>query len=176
MNAIFRRTVWLILLLIVGVMPASAQVGGEELPEGVTGDDVYRVSSKLYCDVCEGVPVSACPSPTCAAWRQEIATLLGEGKADQEIMAYFAQNYGDDVTGIPLEGTQRYLALLVPLMVALLLGGMVAWQLGRMRQRGLTRAQSAAQSAGLQSGYQRPVPDNVDPAYLERFLSLLEER
>lgn len=171
----------LILLLAVMLAPLAvanvtvAQLGGEDLPEGVTGDDVYRVSSKMYCDVCAGVPVSACASPTCAAWRQEVANLLGQGYTDEEIMQEFAVLYGDEISGVPLGGSDRTIALLLPALLALGVAVVIVWQVLAVRQRGSSRAQAAADAAGLHEDFERPVPDNVDPEYLERFLILLEE-
>lgn len=165
----------LLLILVLSFSSAGAQLGGEELPEGISGDDVYRVASGIYCDVCAGVPISACPSPTCAAWRQEIATLLGEGYADADIRQYFADRYGDEVTGVPLQNNQRNLALGLPVLLIAVIGVVIGYQIWRLRQRGQSRAQQAAHSAGLLSDHKRPVPDNVDPEYLKRFLSLLED-
>jgi len=172
------RAPLLLILLLLLVLPsaAQAQVSGEELPEGVTGDDVYRVASKLYCDVCAGVPLSACPSPTCVAWRQEIAELIGQGLNDDSIRRYFADRYGGDVTGVPLDTNQRNLALGLPAILTIILGIGVIYQVWRMRQQGETQAQVAARSAGIRTDYARPVPDNVDRDYLDRFLKLLEGR
>ncbi|NJL93482.1 MAG: hypothetical protein HC915_06990 [Anaerolineae bacterium] len=49
----------LVLLLSAGVV--NAQLAGEEVPPGVSEDDVYRVSRQMYCDVCMGVPISELP-------------------------------------------------------------------------------------------------------------------
>ena len=167
-----------LLVLALALLPgtASAQLGGEELPEGVEGEDVYRVSSQMYCDVCAGVPISSCPSPTCAAWRQEIANLLGQGFDDTEVMGYFADRYGDEVTGVPLREEDRNFALGLPALLILIVGVLVVYQLWRLQSRGGGRAQVAANAAGVLPDHKRPVPDNVDPSYLHRFLSLLEER
>jgi cytochrome c-type biogenesis protein CcmH/NrfF len=167
----------LILLLAMLIAPLSvhAQIGGEELPEGVTSDDVFRVSNRMYCDVCAGVPVSACPSPTCAAWRQEVATMLGEGYTDDEILQEFARLYGDNISGIPLGGSDRTIAFGLPAVLAALVALVIGWQVWQIRQRDTSRAHAAANAAGLIEGFERPVPDNVDPDYLERFLQLLEE-
>jgi cytochrome c-type biogenesis protein CcmH/NrfF len=163
-----------ILSALLGVAVAAAQTGGEELPPGVTADDVYRVSRKMYCDVCAGIPISDCPSPTCAAWRQEVANLLGEGYTDDEILQYFAERYGEKVSGVPLNKKDRIFTLGLPLTVALLVGMVIIWQVVRLSRGGETLAVQAAHAAGLRSEYERPVPDNVDPDYLERFLSLVE--
>jgi len=166
----------LLIVLMLGVSSAGAQLGGEQLPEGVSGDDVYRVSSQLYCDVCAGVPLSSCPSPTCLRWRQEIANLLGQGRSDEEIFSYFAENHGGEVTGVPLERGQRNVALGFPLLMTLVLGLLVMWQIWRIRARGETRAQLAARQAGTRPDYDRPVPDNVDAEALARFMTLVNER
>ena len=162
-------------VMMLAPLTVSAQLGGEELPEGVTGDDVFRVSSKMYCDVCAGVPVSACGSPTCAAWRQEVANLLGEGYNDDEILEEFAVLYGDKISGVPLDGSDRTIAFGLPALLAVVAAVVIGWQVWQLRQRGASRAQAAAAAAGLVEGYERPVPDNVDLDYLERFLLLLEE-
>ena len=165
-----------VMLAPLGVAHVTvAQLGGEDLPPGVTGDDVYRVSSKMYCDVCAGVPVSACASPTCAAWRQEVANLLGDGYTDDEILQEFSTLYGDKISGVPLGGSDRTIALVFPALLALGIAAVIVWQVLQLRQRGSSRAQAAADAAGLVEGFNRPVPDNVDAEYLERFLVLLEE-
>lgn len=173
-----RRWIFLAIVaafLLMIPLSASAQLGGEELPEGVSGDDVYRVSSQMYCDVCAGVPISSCPSVTCRAWRQEIANLLGQGMSDQDIMEFFAVRYGDDVTGVPVQGSERNLALLVPIVATLIVGTLIVWRLWHLREKGDNRARQAAQAAGLLQEYDRPVPDNVDHLYLERFLRMVED-
>lgn len=171
----FRLALLLALSLsLLAPLSVNAQLGGEELPPGVTEDDVYRVSSELYCDVCAGIPLSTCPSTTCFRWRQEIANLLGEGRSDAEVYAYFAENYGDEVTGVPLESGGRNLALGLPALLALLLGVAVVWRLWSVQQSQQNRAVQAAQSAGLHEDYQRPVPDNVDPQGLEAFMQIVE--
>lgn len=164
-------------LLAVAYVPSvGAQMSGEELPPGVTADEVYAVSSKMYCEVCAGVPLSDCPSVTCRAWRQEIATLLGEGYTADEIKQSFAENYGGAVTGVPLKDSDRNLGFGLPAALILGAGLLIVGRLWMLRQKGETRALQAARAAGLNPDYDRPVPDNVDAEYLERFMRLVEER
>jgi formate-dependent nitrite reductase complex subunit NrfF len=170
----------LIILLIVGaaILMAPGTVlaqdtAGENLPAGVEGEDVYRVASQMYCEVCQGVPLSSCSSVTCTAWRQQIATMLGQGFEDQEIFTYFSERYGDEVTGIPLEGEQRDFALVLPLAIAIVVGLAILWRVRWMQ--GESQGLQVARAAGLHEGFARPVPDNVDREYLERFLALLKD-
>lgn len=172
-----RPVLLLIALMLVLVPSASAQLGGEDLPPGVSQDDIYRVSSQMYCEVCEGVAVSNCPSPTCRAWRQEIAELMGEGLTDEEIMETFATLYGDEISGVPIDGSERNFALYLPIALIVVAGVAVLWKVWDVRGRGDSRAMEAAKSAGLHEKYDRPVPDNVaSEAYLEKFLELVEKR
>jgi len=170
---------WLsLLVLLVGlaVVPTvGAQLGGEELPPGVTHDDVYAVADQMYCDVCEGIPLSSCTSVTCAAWRQEIANLLGQGQTADEIQQYFAERYGNEVTGVPISESQRNIAFGLPALLAVVLAVFVGWQLLRYQQSKNNNALDVARRAGLDSAYDRPVPDNVDPQGLSAFLTLVEE-
>jgi cytochrome c-type biogenesis protein CcmH/NrfF len=167
----------LAVLILAFVPTVQAQMGGEDLPPGVTMDDVYRVSRKMYCDVCQGIPISDCPSPTCAAWRQEVAVLLGEGYTDDEILEYFADRYGEKISGVPIKEKNRLLALGLPALLATIFGLVVVWQLLRLRERGESRALQAAKAAGtLVTEYGRPVPDNVDFNALERFLRMVDEQ
>jgi len=174
-----RRGLALLLILAILILPSrtiQAQMGGEELPPGVTGDDVYRVSRQMYCDVCAGVPISDCPSPTCMAWRQEVAVMLGQGYEDQEILERFAELYGSKISGVPIQNRDRTMALGLPALLIALFGGVVIWQVYRLRQRGESRAHQAARTAGQHQSYTRPVPDNVEQEALERFLKLVGEK
>lgn len=167
----------LISVFLLSFAPAVvAQMSGEVLPPGVTADDVYRISNKMYCEVCAGVPLSDCPSVTCRAWRQEIARLLGEGYSDSDIKSYFAENYGSAVTGVPLKTEDRNIGLGLPALLIVLAGVVIGGRLLLLYQRGESRALQAARAAGLRSDYDRPVPDNVDADALERFMRLVEER
>ncbi len=158
--------------MIVSSQPVSAQ-GGDKYPPGVTADDVYEVASQIYCDVCQGVSVAYCPSTQCQAWREEIADLLGQGKTEDEIKQHFADRYGEKVTGVPVSTANRRLTYGIPIALVIGVGLVVSFQVYQWRRRE-TRVIQVARSANLDENYDRPVPDNVDPAYLERLMKLLE--
>lgn len=164
------------ILILIGAVassqPAGAQ-GGDKYPPGVTADDVYEVASEIYCDVCAGVSVAYCPSTQCQAWREEIGDLLAEGKTKDEIKQHFADRYGEKVTGVPVSDANRFLTYAIPLLLAAGAAVAVGFQVYQWRQRE-TRVLQAARTANLDANYDRPVPDNVDPAYLERLMKLLE--
>ena len=98
--------------LFIAILASGSSIfaqGGDRYPPNVDPDDVYDISRDLYCDVCQGVPLSDCPSGQCQAWREEIGDLLGDGLTTQEIRQHFARRYGDQVSGVPLdEGNRRF--------------------------------------------------------------------
>lgn len=173
-----RRLLLLLILALVLVAGAGSTYaqGGGNYPRGVTEDDVYPVANQMYCDVCQGVPLSECPSTQCRVWREEIAQYISEGKSEDEIITIFAQRYGDKISGVPINEEDRQFTYLVPLIVVAGLAVAIVfvtlrWRDNKQHQMALM----AAAEAGTLEGYDRPVPDNVDPDYLERFLKLLEE-
>ena len=159
-------------LLLWAASTAAAQDDSFQLPEGVTWDDVNRIASKMYCDVCEGIPLDECESVACRQWREEIARQLGDGRTDDEIFDYFVERFGADVAAVPRDTSDRILAFAVPIALVLLFGAVGAVQVQRMRERGRQVGQATRRSASrLQA---RPVPEDVDPDYLERLERELE--
>ena len=169
----------LVVLLALGVLlvgalaPAGAQDGGEfPLPEGVTWDEINAVASQMYCDVCEGVPLDECESVACRQWREEIARQLGLGRTEDDIIDYFVERYGDEVSAIPRDETDRFLAFAVPVVLAAAIGVIGALQVRRLRQHGQHAGQPVRRSRAPMQ--ERPVPDDVDPQLLERLLVEME--
>ncbi len=151
---------------------ALAQGTDIDLPPGVTLDDVNAVARKMYCDVCEGIPLDECESIACRQWRQEIARQLGEGRTQDEIMDYFVERYGADVASIPRNKTDRAIAFGVPIAIAALIAVVGGVQVRNLRRRGQQAGQVVRRSGERLSS--RPVPDDLDPALLERLQRELE--
>jgi cytochrome c-type biogenesis protein CcmH/NrfF len=162
------------ILLLAGIAahPAHAQGGEDPLPPGVTWDQVNAVAHRMYCDVCQGVPLDECESTACREWRREIARLLGEGYTPDQIIDSFAEHYGEDVAAIPRNRADRRLAFLVPLAVVALMSVVGAVQMWHLRQRGQPAGQPVRRSG--QPLRARPVPDDLDPDLLARLERELE--
>ncbi|PJF44072.1 MAG: hypothetical protein CUN55_05865 [Phototrophicales bacterium] len=159
-------------LILVPIV--NAQGGPDKYPEGVDPTDVYRIARHLYCDVCAGVPLSDCPSTQCQVWREEIGQLLADGYTEDEIRQHFADRYGEQVSGVPLNRNDQLLVFLLPLGISLLAIGFIGWRIYLWRESNTKRALEVARSAGTRPEFNRPVPDNVDPTYLERVLADVE--
>lgn len=127
--------------LMLGVAVAGAQGNAP-----ITLDDVHRVAERLYCPVCENIPLDDCGTPTCMQWKNEIELLLREGKTSDEIVASFVAQYGEHVVGIPQDPTLRMLSLVPPLLLSVLLLGLGATVFMRFG-RGRTPAPQGATPA-----------------------------
>jgi len=79
-------------------------------------NDVNRVARQLYCPVCENVPLDVCPTQACAEWRADIRERLAQGWTDEQIKAYFAEQYGDRVLAQPPARGLNLLLYLLPLL------------------------------------------------------------
>lgn len=134
---------WLTLaLLLLPALPASAQE--------VSDDEVNAVAAKLYCPVCEYVPLDDCETPACRQWRAEIRFQLNAGRSPQAIIDEFVARYGQQVVGTPTDPALRALALVTPLALALAALWLGAGRIRRWKRRGV--AEPAAQDNAAPAG------------------------
>lgn len=137
----------MLVLLLLAVIPAQAQDGehGEHI---VTYDEVNAVASKLYCPVCENIPLDVCPTLACTQWREEIRQQLADGKSEQQIIDDFIRRYGELVVGTPQDPLLRGLSLITPVLL-----GMVAivgaWLAYSSRRGAMPATAAAMQPAGV---------------------------
>lgn len=97
-------------LVMASMVPLMAQEDGGT----VTDDDVNDVAGKLYCPVCENIPLDACGTAACEDWRYEIRLQLEDGLSEQEIIDDFVVRFGDRVVGTPQDPVLRVISLVVP--------------------------------------------------------------
>lgn len=126
------RILLLLLILVLVVVPASAQEN--TVTETVTDDEVNAVANKLYCPVCENIPLDACGTQACQDWQEEIRRMLGEGMTAQEITDSFVQRYGERVVGTPQDPLLRALSLVTPWVLSLVVAAVGAYVLLRRRR------------------------------------------
>ncbi len=104
-------------LIFTFFTPASAQ---DRTP---TDDEVNAIAHKLYCPVCESTPLDVCPTDACKDWREQIRTMLADGKSEEEILQYFEAQYGARVLAEPPKKGFYWLVYLLP--PAIILAGAV---------------------------------------------------
>lgn len=110
-----------ILMLALSLFWAAGVTAQGNIP---SDDDVNRIAKELYCPVCENTPLDVCPTQACAEWREQIRTMLAEGKTDAEIKQYFVDYYGARVLAEPPRRGFNWLAYIVP-PVLIALGALI---------------------------------------------------
>lgn len=117
--ALACRTVTMITLAIVLCFVVS---GPTHAQNTVTQDEVNAVAERMYCPICENIPLDDCGTATCQAWKEEIRVQLMAGQSSDAIVADFVRRYGEQVVGVPQDPTLRALSLVTPwLMIGLAL-------------------------------------------------------
>lgn len=102
----------LLAVLLLAAVPALAQ----NAP--VTDDDVNAIAKRLYCPVCENIPLDTCNTPACVQWRGEIRTQLEQGSTPEQVVTDFVQRFGERVVGTPQDPMLRALSLVTPWILA----------------------------------------------------------
>lgn len=92
-------------------------------------DQVDEVSKELYCPLCTGLRLDNCDLPLCDQMREVIRQKLASGETTQEIKAYFVEQYGETVLGVPSKRGGMILAWILPFLVLLVAGGGVTYMI-----------------------------------------------
>ncbi len=110
-----KRTTFLLLFILLLAGMAAHPVWAQETdPDIPSDDDVNAVAEDLYCPVCENIPLDACGTQACVQWRDLIREKLAQGWTEEEIKAYFVNQYGDRVLAEPPRRGLNWLVYLVP--------------------------------------------------------------
>jgi cytochrome c-type biogenesis protein CcmH len=114
----------LVLALLAAAQTAGAQDG---TPVDVTDDEVNQVAKQLYCPVCENVPLDVCPTLACIQWRATIREKLEASWSEQQILDYFALQYGERTLARPsARGVNVLIWIAPPLLVTV--GSLALWR------------------------------------------------
>lgn len=151
----------LIIIMLLTVQTAVAQ-------EGVSDDEVNEIASGIYCPVCESTPLDVCATQACSDWRETIRLKLGEGESKQDILDYFARQFGDDVLADPPRRGASLVVLWVLPVVMLLVGALLFSHYLRSLNKGPLAIQAATASPTT------PAPDTQD-TYFDRIEQELKE-
>lgn len=146
------------MLALLLLLPAAVY-GQDE----ITDDEVNEVAKDVYCPVCESTPLDVCPTQACADWRELIRAKLAEGQSRDDILDYFARQYGEGVlANPPRRGANLIILWILPF--ALVLVGLLLFS---RLLRGLRAAAPAAAPPP------RPSAMTGDPA-LDDYISRVE--
>jgi cytochrome c-type biogenesis protein CcmH len=101
----------------------------------VSDNEVNLIAKKLYCPVCQNVPLEVCETQACTEWREQIRQLIAQGYTEQQIRDYFVQRFGPQTVGIPTNTTSQLLTIALPLAVVAVIGVLIAVNLLMWRRR-----------------------------------------
>ncbi len=127
-----RKVLAILFVLACASLPAVSVQAQEDNP--VTDDEVNRLASELYCPVCENVPLEVCPTKACAQWRELIREKMALGWSDEQIKEYFATQYGEQVLAVPPRRGFNWLIYVVPPLLVIIGGLLVARIIKRSRK------------------------------------------
>jgi cytochrome c-type biogenesis protein CcmH len=119
-----------IAILALILLPGTAAAQGSD----PTDDEVNAIAKKLYCPVCENIPLDACGTTACEQWRGIIRDKLKEGWTEEQIRAYFVEQYGDRVLAEPPRKGFYWLVYVVPPLI--FAGGIFLLYSGFQRWKG----------------------------------------
>lgn len=120
----------LAVVALAGVWSAAAPA-----PPPTQDEQIRAVAQTLRCPTCIGEDVADSASPIAEAMRLVVAEQVAQGQSKEEIQAWFAQRYGDEVLLEPPRSGAGWVFWVLPLGV---LGTGVAWLArGYLRRRTL---------------------------------------
>lgn len=128
-NQPVRKSRFTILFMLAAIIFIAAGIASAQGPTP-TDDEVNAIAKKLYCPVCENVPLDVCPTEACRQWREQIREMLIEGRSEEQIIDYFAVTYGERAAGDPRNKLEAYLIPVVSIILGtlLLLGALRMWR------------------------------------------------
>ena len=141
MQALKRKLIPILLILLASVSPLVAASAQGEQPGYPTDDDVNRVAKNLYCPVCPNTPLDVCETKACEDWRAQIRAQLAEGWTDQQVIDYFVAQYGERVLAEPQRKGFTSLVWILP-VIAVMIGVGVVYEVlkGWRAPRGAPRS------------------------------------
>lgn len=144
--------------LLTFTLTAAAQSGEPTQP---SDDEVNAIAKQLYCPVCENVPLDVCPTQACAQWRELIRQKLSEGWSEEQIKAYFVEQYGERVIGTPPARGFNWVFYIVP-PLAIVAGIIILIQaLRAMQKRAVAQPTTAALPGDLDDEYIRRLEEEL---------------
>jgi cytochrome c-type biogenesis protein CcmH len=149
----YAATAMLILAVSLAPAPAAAQTDTSQISD----DQVNAIAKELYCPVCESTPLDVCPTQACADWREVIRTKLAEGQSEEEIRAYFAEQYGARALSEPPREGFTLAVWIAPILAVLVGAVFFSRYLSRIRDSAGPAAEAAAEPV---KATPKPEPDD----------------
>jgi cytochrome c-type biogenesis protein CcmH len=153
-----RRSVALAVIVLLSILawPVHAQTP--------TPNQIDAIARDLWCPLCNGVRLDNCDLQACIQMREVISQKLAVGESKAQIKAYFVQQYGDVVLGAPANEGFNRLVWLLPILLAIVALGWLAYLVRMWRLRSTTvqsGERGPAQETGDEDEYAQRVDDEL---------------
>ncbi|MDH2431230.1 cytochrome c-type biogenesis protein CcmH [Pokkaliibacter sp. MBI-7] len=123
------------LLVLFMTNQVSAAIEAQHFADPQLQQRYQSLVWELRCPKCQNQNIGDSNAPIAQDLRDEVATLLREGKSDQDIQNYMVSRFGEFVLYRPKLDPVTWLLWFGPLLL-LLVGGLAVWLLaGRSRPR-----------------------------------------
>jgi cytochrome c-type biogenesis protein CcmH len=156
--------------LLLLALSFAGSAFAQEPTTDVADDDVNRVARELYCPICENTPLDVCETQACEDWRQLIREKLTAGQSDEEIIAYFADVYGERARATPATEGFSLIVWIAPLVLA----AVAVVVFARLLKGWLARG-AAAEAATAPSATPDPSDMSGDEAGMDEYVARLEQ-
>ena len=155
----WRGAAFLVAVFTMLAIPFIVSAQGEI----ATDNDVIRVAERMYCPVCENIPLDECQTTACLEWKEEIRLQLTAGRSEQQVIESFVSRFGDHVVGVPQDPLLRALTLMLPLLATALAIGIGVQTFRRFgRRQRLSLPQEIASTGEVSDDvYRRRLEDDV---------------
>jgi cytochrome c-type biogenesis protein CcmH len=132
------RRICVALLAVVALAPFAVTVSAAAVTPRTSLSDVEK---EVMCPVC-GLPLNVSESPQANRERVYIRSLIAQGETKAQIKRALVGQFGPEVLALPRSSGFDLVVYIVPVVVVLALGAIVALLLPRWRRR--SRAASVA--------------------------------
>ena len=103
----------LIVVVLLGAVVTSPVLAQDPAPTP-SDDQINAIAKRMYCPVCENIPLDVCATEACEQWRAMIGEKLTLGWTEDEIFDYFVTLYGDRVLSEPPRKGINWLIYILP--------------------------------------------------------------
>ena len=121
---------WFSALLLLLPLLASAAIDVYQFDSEADEQRFRELIKELRCPKCQNQAISDSDADIAHDMRAQVATMIEQGRTDDEIVAYFVERYGDFVSYEPPVRLETLVLWVLPLL-ALALGALVVVKLVR---------------------------------------------
>jgi cytochrome c-type biogenesis protein CcmH len=131
-TAVARRLSWAVVAVVAVVALAFGTV--DDGPARATEDRVQQIAATIRCPQCRSQSAADSDASTAQAVRTEIAERVEAGESADEIRAYFASRYGEQILLTPPADGVGSIVWVLPVAATVVGAAGLAWAFVRWRR------------------------------------------